>query len=244
MVAFPVLSGLSLGGWSLGGLAFAALVAASFLAYESAILLLGVRGPRLRRSLGPRARASLSWLVPVGLAAGAGFLLTAPSGALAMAGVPAALGLAVAAMVAFRTVKTLPGEVLVGAAFASVHLPVAAAGGAVGTALWAPAAVWLVAFVLATLTVHSLKVRSRRRGPGRWTVPVTRILAAVTIAIGAGAALGEPSLRFAAAVIPLALVLMGLSLVPVSTRHLRRIGWTLVGADLATLMLLTVLVPG
>lgn len=244
MVGYPLASGLALGGVSLAGAGFAVMVVTAFLAYASGSVLLGMRGARLRASLGPRARASLRWLAPLGLAGGIGFLMTAPSRAVALAGLSVVLALAVAGMVALRRVRTLWGETLAAVALASVHLPIAAAGGASGPSLWVPAAVWALAFALATVTVHSLKVRSKGRGAGGWTVPVAPVLAAMALGLAVAAPVVGPSARAVAAMVPVAMVLLGLSLAPVHARHLKRVGWTLVGVDAATLILLAALLRG
>lgn len=244
MATFPVLSGLLLGGWSAGGAAVAVLVGTAFLAHEAVHVLLGGRGARVRTTLGPRARASLVPLAVVATAAAVALVGTGAPGVLGYAAVPGVLGLAVLGLTVAGTVKSLPGELLVAAAFASVHLAVAASGGAGGGSLWIPALVWFLAFALATLTVHSLKLRFKGRGPGGWAVPAARVLGVGVLAVGMVGPALRPDLPGLAALVPVAVVPLGISVRLVHPRHLRRIGWTLVGTDALALVLLGVLGAG
>ena len=241
MVTFPLLSGLLLGGWSVAGLAFAALVVTAFLAYESVAVLTGGRGTRVKTSRGDRARGSLVPLGLVAVAAAAVFLAWAPAHVRILAGAPVVLGAAVLGLSLAGRVKSLPGELLVAGAFASAHLPVAGAGGAAGDALWGPPVVWVAGFGLATLTVHSLKHRFKGRGRASWTVPVTPLAAALLLLLGVAGPLADTDLRALGALVPVTVVPLGLSLLPVHPRNLKRVGWTLVGVDALALLLLLIL---
>ena len=260
-LTFPVLSGLILGGVTPAGLGLGLLVAALFLANEPLAVLLGARGDRLRDQLGPAARRRVGRLAALALTGGLTFAVTAGPAAWLALLAPVVLGALVVVAVARRKVKSVGGEVLVAGAFASMHAPLAASGGAasggaasVGPAwggvallwLWAPAAVWFVGFALATLAVHSLKHRFKGRGPGGWTVPAARLLtgAVAAVSVAAPFALRAELLAgerlLALAVTPLALAALALSFAPVHPRHLKRVGWSLVAADLLTLVLLSV----
>lgn len=236
-LAFPLASGLLVGGWSpVGGLLGVAAVAL-FLAYEPAVLLMGFRGERLRAGLGPGARPRLvAWSALALLAVVLAFLAASPAvrrwllvpGALALLALPLALR---------RRLKTVAGELAVAFALAALHLPVAAAGGAQGQELVGPALVWATAFALATLAVHGLK--DRFRGRRSWTVTGAMALALAACAAAAVVFSTTPAVRrFAAAFLVPGVATLGLTARPVHPKHLKRVGWTLVAADTAALVVM------
>lgn len=239
-LAFPLLSGLIVGGPTLPGAALTASVVCAFLAYEPVAVLLGVRGVRLQREQAGSARRQILILAPIALLLAAGALLLAPGRARLLALVPAALAAVVAALLPIRRVKTIAGETATASAFAGMHLPVAAAAGAAGLALWAPAAVWFVAFFVATLAVHAIKARQKQRDA--W---LRALAVGSTIAVGVGAiviAVAAPPLRLPALAlaVPVGAVL-AVNLGRVHPRALKRVGWTLVACDAAALGILALL---
>ncbi len=239
-LAFPLLSGLLVSGPTVAGVALALAVVSLFLAYEPAAVLLGVRGVRLQREEDRPARRQLTVLVPTALVlAAAAFLEATPHARLLML-VPAALALLLVPLLPARRVKTLAGETVTAGALAGMHLPVAAAAGAGGVALWGPALVWFVAFLLATLAVHAIKARQKQRDPWLRAVAVTSTVAAaiavVALVIGA-APLRLPALALA---LPLSAVL-AVNVARVHPRALKRIGWILVVSDVGALALLALL---
>lgn len=243
MLAFPVLSGFLLGGLSWPGTAFTGLVVAGFLAHESILVVAGGRGERLRSANESAARARLVRVGAAAVVAGAVFALLAPEGAWRPALVSGALALSVAGALWAGRTRSLGGELLVAGTFASVHAAVAASAGAPAARVSVPAVVWATSFALATLAVHALKYRFKRRGPGRWTVVAAPSVAAATGLVGAlGLAGMLPGWTGAASVLPKALVVVALAFLTVHPRHLKRVGWTLVVADTLTLGLLALLV--
>jgi hypothetical protein len=239
MLAFPVASGLAMGGLSWAGIAFAALAVAGFLAHESVLVVLGARGERIRSKDAMHARSRLVRLGAAAVVATVVFATTAPPGAWHVALLSASLAVAVGGLLVARKTKSLPGELLVAGTFSSVHAVLAAAGGADARATFVPVAAWVVCFTLATLSVHALKYRFKRRGSGRWTVVVSPILSGIVVLF---AILGFGSLHpvgsVAAPVLPKALAVLLLSALPANPRHLKRVGWTFVVADALTLVAL------
>ena len=103
----------------------------------------------------------------------------------------------------------------------------------------AAALVWLVSFVLATLTVHAIKMRSLGTGEAHWTVVLAPALAGVAMAAGVVVALTWGWLFMAGlAVFPTAVATLAIHLARVHVRQLRTVGWSLVVANLATAALL------
>lgn len=239
MLAFPLVSGLVMGGPSWAGVAFGLLAVAGFLAHESVLVVLGRRGERIRSAQALHARARLLRLGAAVLMGGTVFGLTAPSVAWPPTLVTGVLATSVGALLLAGKTKTLPGELLVGATFASVHGVVAAAGGASPRAVWLPMVAWALSFAVATLAVHALKFRFKGRGPGRWTVPVVPVLAGALVALAAVALVaGHPMGGVAAALVPKGVVVLSVAVLSVHPRHMKRVGWSFVAADGLTLVIL------
>jgi len=232
-----------MGGLSWAGAAFAVLAVTGFLAHESVLVVRGARGERIRSHEDANARRRLIRLGAVAVVAAAVFVGTARAGAWHAALLTGSLAVIVGALLLARKTKSIPGELLVAATFSSVHAVLAAAGGATADVRYIPVAVWLVCFALATLSVHALKHRFKGRGPGRWTVAVTPVLAGAVILAGvAGIASRHPLDGVAASVLPKASTVLALSALPANPRHLKRVGWAFVVADALTLVALIWLV--
>jgi hypothetical protein len=239
MLTFPVVSGLVMGGLSWSGTAFAALAVVGFLAHESVLVVLGARGERIRSKEAAHARRRLLGLAGAAVVAAGIFAVTAPPDAWRAAPLSGVLAAGVGALLVARKTKSLPGEILVAATFSSVHAVLAAAGGANARVTYLPLAAWVVCFTLATLSVHALKYRFKRRGPGRWTVAAAPILASTVVVLGVvDVASPYPLGVVAAAALPKAMAVLLLSILPANPRHLKRVGWTFVVADVLTLVVL------
>lgn len=237
MLAFPLVSGLLHGGFTLPGVAFGLLTVAGFLGHESVLILRGARGERVRTGAADAARRRLTGLGVVALGAGLVFLGTAPVGAWRAALLTTVLVLGVTALLWRGWSKTLPGEVVAAAAFSSVHAVLAASGGAGLPSAFAVAGLWATSFVLATLGVHALKYRFKGRGPGRWTLLAAPLLAVAVLAgAGAGLLLADPRVWLPALLVPKAGMALFVSLRDVHPRNLKRLGWSLVAADLVALV--------
>jgi hypothetical protein len=216
-------------------LAVAALLA--FVAHEPLLVLLGLRGARVRAEHGARAGRWLAALGAGAAVAGVLGLLLAPRVARLGAIVPLALAAGVGWLVARRAEKTVAGEIAVAAALAAAASVVALAAGVAPRAALAATLAWTLLAAAATLAVHVILVRARSKGardpgPVHATGAALLGLAAVALA-GAGMPWALP-----VAVAPAVLLSIGMSLVPPSPRRLRQLGWTLVGASLWALAVL------
>lgn len=237
MLVFPIASGLALGGLSWAGVAFAALAVTGFLAHESILVVRGARGERIRSGAAAHARRRLLGLGLLAAVAAGTFAATASSSAWRAALLSGSLAVVVGVLLLARRTKSLPGELLVATTFSSVHAVLAAAGGATTGLTFLPVLAWVACFTLATLSVHALKYRFRRRGPGRWTVAASPVLAGIVVVLGGvGVAFRHhPVGAVAASVLPKALAVVVLSVLSANPRHLKRVGWTFVVADTLTL---------
>lgn len=236
-LGFPLMSGLLLGQPGLPAAGFALSAILFFLAYEPAAILLGLRGPRLRERLASGAGRRLRWLAPAGLLAGVLALATANRETRLLALVPSALALAILPLVLARRAKTLSGEMLVVATCASMHLPVGHASGLREAGLFGPAGLWFAVLGAATLAVHAIKARQEGRGRG------VRLAAGASAVLGLGSTLAlavaaaEYRWLGLAALVPM-LAITAVNLARLPARHLKRVGWTLVVANLVALGIL------
>jgi hypothetical protein len=241
-LAFPLLSGLLAGTPLLGAAAFVVAAVALFLASEPLEVLIGARGARAHDTLARPARIQLVAMVALGVFAGLLAIAASAPAARVAAFIPAALGAVLGILVLARRIKTLPGEIGAVAAFASLHLPIAAAGGASGVRLWGPAAVWFAVFVSATFAVHAMKARHKGRDAALVTTAVA-IAAAVLIAALAVALAGSDARLLGWAALAPAAAALYVAARPVHPRHLKRVGWALVGANALALVVMSFL-PG
>lgn len=236
-LVFPLATGLGLARPRLSTLALALAAVAFFLAHEPLAVLLGARGERLRSKLGNRARARGAFLLAVGIALGVVAIVSSPTTLWPSLLYPTIAALLLLPVVHAGRQKTLPGEVLVVTTFATLIFPLtAASGGSRGDAEWA-FLVWWFSFFMGTLEVHAIKARHKNTRRSRWTrwgSPATSGAAAILCVWGAGLASG--SLRWAAlALLPPSVAVTVLSILRVHPRNLKRVGWTLVGANTLTL---------
>ena len=125
-------------------------------------------------------------------------------------------------------------------AFSTLVLPLAAACGADPTRAGWAAAVWWGSFSLGTLEVHAIKARHKDTGRSRWTLRGSPLASASVVALCLVGILvlreeaGSPAL---ALLVPAASILI-LGFLRIHPRHLKRVGWTLVGANSLALLLL------
>jgi hypothetical protein len=236
-LGFPLLSGLVLGSPGAAAWLFAAAALLFFLANESWVVRLGVRGKRAQQELAVPARRLLAILGGVGVVAGLAGLALAPPLARWLALVPALFAMGLLPVVLSKNLKSLPGELIAGGAFSAMHLPVAAAGGVAGVMLWGPPVMWFAVTVAATLAVHAIK--SRVTGAAPWAVPAATWVGRLALLGALAAWYWMPGWRTIAlaACLPLAGVVLVNRLAP-SPRRLRHVGWAVVAANAVAVTLL------
>ncbi len=180
------------------------------------MVLLGVRGERLRLGAGTGARLYAVAVALVGSLLGVVALILSPPPARLAALAPVGLAL-----------------------LAAVLLPVAAAAGVDGRIAWMAFGVWLVSYGLITLLVHAVKARHKQLVEKQWTVWLTPLLAGLTAVAGiALAATGTAPPTVGLALLPAALFVLVVALLRVHPRKLRVVGWSVVGVSALTLALL------
>lgn len=233
----PLLTAVIVTRGALGAWAMLLSALAVFMLHEPLLVLLGRRGTRAKRELGPVAQRAL--VIGVFLAGGLFALAVAfgkPLGASLLG--PVALAVPVLVLVLRNQEKTVLGEVLVATALSSCALPTVRAGGGTAHEAWVIAGTWAAAYGVATIAVHALlpKYTTRRRFILRGA---TLACCAVLGGLAAwGAVAGRIAPFEALATGPVALLAVALAIAPVATRHLRRVGWLLVLASFGTMALL------
>jgi len=238
-LAFPLATGLAAAGPTVAGVAFSLAAVVLFLAHEPAAVMLGRRGARLQQALGGAARFRLRWLTAVGLGAAALGLILGSADTRLAALVPAGFAVLLVPAMVRGEVKTLGPEILVVAHFSTTLMPLAVEGGAGWSFAWAASGVWFVSYTLGTIAVHALKAAHKQTPvAGRLGAAVPALSLAV-IALGVVAATsGRAPIAWGLALVPPALVVLVVWGMRVHPRRLKRVGWSLVAANLVTLGLL------
>lgn len=244
-LAMPLLSGLLLARPTLPAALLAAATTLAFLAHEPWIVALGQRGGRARSTEGARAvRALALLLASAGLLGVAGLWLAPPPARLA-ALLPGGLGAIVVLLVLLGQERTLPGELAVASSLAAAGAVVALASGASLRSAAALFAAWAVAFAGTVFAVQAVLARARRRGErdrGALHALATLGVTAAGSAIAVRSGLGW---TVPCALLPTAAVSLAVCLAPFRANQLRPLGWSLVAATSATLLILLIgLRPG
>lgn len=241
---FPIAAALGAGRPSAAALALAVGFVATFLAHESLSVLLGLRGPRARREQRRMAIRDGAWmgaLALAGVSIGASLITSSDRWTIL---VPIAFALGIPGLVLQHVEKTTAGEMFVALTAASCALPV---GAAAGVALPGAAAIWLVmalGYWAATAAVRGTIARQRREPHVALRIcgASLAIVAAPAVYLMAQLCDLHPSIWIAA--VPLSAVSLVLAVAPPAARHVRRIGWALIGASTAAAVLLAILVRG
>lgn len=240
----PLVTSLAVAGVSVSSLALAIACLVAFLAHESLLVVLGVRGPRARREAGPRVQRWLLGLVVVAAACGLAALASGPADLapwLLWPLVPATVVLAAATR---GLEKRWPVEVLVALTFAGVALPLGRAAAAGARLAWGVAAPFAVVFVASTIAVRGVLLHGRPTA-STGAAAVARLGAAAMAAAGVGllalaAQRGLLPRASALAAVPGAMAVVVLAARPPSLRHLHAVGYTLGAVTLAAALVLMI----
>ena len=240
-LGFPLAAALASGRPGVAAACLVVAFVAAFVAHEPVLVLIGDRGPRAKRESYRDGLATMAVAGTIAILAGIVGISRLPPSQRWTVAVPAAFALAAVPMIAQRRQKTTTGELHVALTLASCALP---AGVAAGVTQQKAAACWFVltlGFWAATLAVRGTIAKQRREASAglRAAAAIVAIAAPfATIAMTASFGL-HPWLWTAA--LPLSLLALGAAAVAPSPRHLREIGWTLIGASALAALLLAVL---
>ncbi|HSN81875.1 MAG TPA: YwiC-like family protein [Polyangiales bacterium] len=215
---------------------------ACFLSNEPLLVLLGERGSRTKREESNRAKRVLLVFVLIALGTGLTGLVLAPRGVQIAAGFTLLLGGGLVLTAVQGLERSMFGEALAAAALSSIAIPLGLSAGLETTAALAVALIWLIASSLGTSIVRLTIARTKSKTEeARSKVAFKRgllIMAClVVVAVGVGAPFGSRvGLWVLAAAVPVALVVLAMAALRPSTRRLRLMGWSLVAANLCSLI--------
>lgn len=235
-LAMPLATGLALSRPTLPAALIATATVLAFLAHEPWLVALGHRGERARIQDGPRALRALLGLGAAAAVFGGTGLWLAPHVVRLAAIVPATLAALVVLLVLLEQERSIPGELTVAFTLAGAGAVVALASGAPPDAATAAFATWAIAFGCSVFAVQTVLVEARSRGePSPAPLHAASVL---TIALGGSAAALSYGLgwRVPAAVLPTAALSLVVCLGRFRAQRLRALGWSLVTATTATLL--------
>ncbi|MFW2388427.1 MAG: YwiC-like family protein [Polyangiales bacterium] len=239
---FPIVTVLLGGAPTTTTWLFAIAAIAAFLANEPLLVLFGQRGTRIQREDSDRARRALLVFALIAIGCGvAGLLITSRPVQYSVIG-PLLLGVLLVLLAVQGLERSMFGEALAATTLSSIAIPLGlSAGLGLGVSL-AIASIWMVTSLLGTAVVRLTVARTKAKtDQDRQRVSFKRgllvFVCLAVLAVGAAALFGSRtgSLIFAAA-IPVALVVLAMAIFPPTARRLRLLGWSLVAANLCTLI--------
>jgi len=237
---FPLVTALVLGNGGFAPFLLAAAAITAFLAHESFLVILGQRGNRARAQMGYRASLAATFLIFIAVTTATVGLWHSPGDTLRTTLLPLVSIVLLVSLIFMQHEKTLAGELLVALTFASALIPVARSGEVEIQTSTMASGVWFGIFTLQTLTVRAVKANIKTDS-GTSFLPfflVALSLAVLIVGLLLVRAQG-PTILPIAAISPVALAALACVWLRVHPRHLRILGWVLVGCDLIALALLT-----
>ena len=215
---------------------------AAFLANEPLLVLFGQRGTRMKREESGRAKRALLIFSMVALVAGIAGLLLASRPVQYAVGVPLLLGIVLVMLAIQGLERSMLGEGLAAATLSSIAIPLGLSAGLGVTTTLAVALIWLLTSLLGTAVVRLTVARSRAKTDADlMRVRVKRVLlifvSALVVAVGIAAPYGSRmGLWVLAAAVPVAIVVLVVAVLQPTARRLRLMGWSLVAANLCSLI--------
>ncbi len=236
-LGFPLITVWLLGrpGWLAAAVTLACV--AGFWLHEPAMILAGRRGERRKSAFSRAAWIEAGILGALAAAAGAGAWMAAGRELRWSLGLYPALALLVAEGCR-RGLDRKPGfELFSCLGLALCSFPVGLAAGISARRMAAIAAIWGLVQCGSVMAVHGIIARAKRR-PGAMAGSAVAVLATPMLLLAAAGMKYPAWQRFAIPLMP-ALAIAGLLYFRApSPRHLRRLGWALIGSNVLTLWLL------
>ena len=215
---------------------------AAFLANEPLLVLFGQRGTRTKREESDRAKRALLIFALVALGTGVAGLVLAPMVVQYAVGVPLVLGAGLVMLAIQGLERSMVGEGLAAATLSSIAIPLGLSAGLNLTATLAVALIWLVTSLLGTAVVRLTVARTKAKTDEelarvRFKRALLVLVSVAVIAVGVAAPYGSRvSLWVLAAAVPVAVVVLVMAALQPTARRLRLIGWSLVAANLCSLI--------
>jgi hypothetical protein len=239
---FPIAT-VFLGGWPTTPTWLLAIAAiACFLANEPLLVLFGQRGTRMKREESDRAKRALLVFFLVALGTGLAGLLLAPTVVQYGIAVPLLLGVVLVMLAIQGLERSVFGEALAAATLSSVAIPLGLSAGLGLTETLAVALIWLVTSLLGTSIVRLTVARAKAKTDAElkrvsFKSGLLILVCLVVLAVGVAAPFGSRvGLWVLAAAIPVAVVVLAMAVLRPTARRLRLMGWSLVAANLCSLI--------
>jgi hypothetical protein len=204
--------------------------------------LVGQRGTRTKRAEGERAKRALLVFTMFALAAGVSGLVLAPRAAQFSVVLPLLLGVTLIMLAIQGLERSMFGEALAAATLSSVAVPLGLSARLEITAVLAVALIWAVTALLGTSVVRLTVARTKAKTPAQLRVVGLKrggliLVCFLVIAIGVAAPYGSRvGLWVLAAAVPVAFTVLVMAALRPTARRLRLMGWSLVGANLLSLI--------
>jgi hypothetical protein len=215
---------------------------ACFLANEPLLVLVGQRGTRMKREESDRAKRALLIFILFALGAGIAGLLLAPKVAQYAVAVPLVLGVGLVMLAAQGLERSVMGEVLAAATLSSIAIPLGLCAALGLTEVLAVTLIWLAASLLGTAVVRLTVARTKAKtdeelASVRFKRGSLVFVCLAVIGVGVAAPYGSRvGLWVLAAVVPVAVAVLAMAVLRPTTRRLRLMGWSLVAANLCSLI--------
>jgi hypothetical protein len=215
---------------------------ACFLANEPLLVLVGQRGTRMKREESDRAKRALLIFLLIGLGAGiAGLLLATPAVQYAV-GMPLLLGVGLIMLAIQGLERSMIGEALAASTLSSIAIPLGLSAGLGLTPTLAVALIWLLTSLLGTAVVRLTLARTKAKTDQelarvRFNRALLVLVCLAVVVVGVAAPYGSRvGLWVLAAAVPVAVVVLTMAILQPTARRLRLMGWSLVAANLCSLI--------
>jgi len=239
---FPIVSVLLGGAATTSTWLLAIGAVGAFLANEPLLVLFGQRGTRMKREESDRAKRALLLFSLVALGAGIAGLVLAPTQVQYTIVVPLLLGVTLVMLAIQGLERSMFGEGLAAATLSSIAIPLGLSAGLGSTVTLSVALLWLTTSLLGTAAVRLTVARTKAKTDEdlrrvAFKRGILILVSSLVIIVGVvGLSGSRDGLSILAAAMPVALVVLAVAALQPTARRLRLMGWSLVAANLCSLI--------
>ncbi|MGB5368597.1 MAG: YwiC-like family protein [Polyangiales bacterium] len=239
---FPIVSVLLGGAATTSTWLLAIGAVGAFLANEPLLVLFGQRGTRMKREESDRAKRALLLFSLVALGAGIAGLVLAPTQVQYTIVVPLLLGVTLVMLAIQGLERSMFGEGLAAATLSSIAIPLGLSAGLGRTVTLSVALLWLTTSLLGTAAVRLTVARTKAKTDEdlrrvAFKRGILILVSSLVIIVGVvGLSGSRDGLSILAAAMPVALVVLAVAALQPTARRLRLMGWSLVAANLCSLI--------
>jgi len=214
----------------------------AFLANEPLLVLFGQRGTRMQREDSDRAKRALLLFSLVALGAGTAGLVLASTQVQYAVVVPLLLGVTLVMLAIQGLERSMFGEGLAAVTLSSIAIPLGLSAGFGRTVTLSVALLWLTTSILGTAAVRLTVARTKAKTDEdlqrvAFKRGVLILVSSVAVIVGVlGLTGSRDGLSILAAAMPVALVVLAVAALRPTARRLRLMGWSLVAANLCSLI--------